>query len=87
MAGLLLVLVIIALGYVGFQRWMPSQPATHTSDPASPSQVVEPAPPADLPATPSSTIERIRQPQQIRESLGGTLETESSRQVEQIEGQ
>ncbi len=85
MAGLLLVLVIIALGYVGFQRWMP--PATQAPDPASPTQVAEPDPPADVPATPDTTIERIRQPQQIRESLGGTLETQSSRQVDQIEGQ
>ncbi len=85
MAGLLLVLVIIALGYVGFQRWMP--PETTTPDPVAPAQVAEPVTPAPAPTVPSTTMERIRQPQQLRESLGGTLETQSSRQVDQIEGQ
>lgn len=81
MAGLLIVVLLIGLGFVGYQRiFQPSQPGSPTSAPA-PQEGSEQAP-----APPSAPIDLIRQPNQIRERVGNTLETESSRQVEQMEG-
>lgn len=81
MAGLLLVVLIIGLGFVGVRQFFPAQAP---SPPITP----EAAPdlPDSVPSPPTAPVELIRQPNQIRENLGGTLETQSSQQVEQLEG-
>ncbi|NJL98090.1 MAG: hypothetical protein HC924_04335 [Synechococcaceae cyanobacterium SM2_3_2] len=84
MAGLLLVAMIIALGFLGYRQFLPS-PSPDLA-PANTELRPEPGSPEVAPTVPSAPIDLIRQPNQIRETVGGTLETESSRQVEQLEG-
>ncbi len=84
MAGLLLVAVIIALGFLGYRQFLPS-PAPDPA-PANTELRSDPGSLEVSPTAPSAPVDLIRQPNQIRDTVGGTLETESSRQVEQLEG-